>query len=107
VGRTRRKADYVLPFKTTIVRGSEYTAYLILGNKLGGSRPGPLVVASMNMIIGVRGAALYTVNAPLATSDNYWRRSRIGEEDITIALVERKAALYLISRWESIAQRSA
>jgi CheY-like chemotaxis protein len=55
----------------------------------------------------VRGVDCYTVKAGIATNCNLWRRSDIGGEDIRIAPKERKAVLYLISKWKSVAQRSA
>jgi CheY-like chemotaxis protein len=55
----------------------------------------------------MRGQNLYTIKAATATNDNCWRRSCIGDKDIMTAPAERRAVLYLVSEWESIAQRSA
>jgi DNA-binding response OmpR family regulator len=55
----------------------------------------------------VRGMDFYTVRAQMETNGKLWRRSDIGGVDIRIAPKERKAVLYLISKWDSVAQRSA
>jgi CheY-like chemotaxis protein len=55
----------------------------------------------------VRGVDFYTVRAQMETNGKLWRRSDIGGEDNRIAPKERKAVLYLIGKWDSVAQRSA
>jgi CheY-like chemotaxis protein len=55
----------------------------------------------------MRGKDLYMIKAATATNDNCWRRSCIGDKDIMTAPEERTAVLYLVGKWESIAQRSA
>jgi CheY-like chemotaxis protein len=55
----------------------------------------------------MRGKDLYMIKAATAANDNCWRRSCIGDKDIMAAPAEKTAVLYLVSKWESIAQRLA